>query len=60
MRDSFYSFSTDSSEKTEINQNNLKPETISFFPSFLINNSHLLSLKEKIKNISWEKEGKYL
>ena len=60
MRDSFYSFSTDSSEKTEINQNNLKPETISFFPSFLINNSHLLSLKEKIKNISWEKEGKNL
>ena len=60
MRDSFYSFSTDSSENKEINQNSLKPETISFFPSFLINNPLLLSIREKIKNISWEKEGIYL
>ena len=60
MRDSLYSYSTNSSESKEINYDSLKPETISFFPSFLINNTHLLSIKEKIKNVSWEKEGKIL
>ena len=60
MSDSLYSFSTESSENKEINYNSLKPETISFFPSFLINNTHLLTIKEKIKNVSWENEGKKL
>ena len=60
MSDSLYSFSTESSENKEINYNSLKTETISFFPSFLINNTHLLTIKEKIKNVSWEKEGKKL
>ena len=27
------------------------------YPSFLINTSHLLSFKQKISNITWEKDG---
>ncbi len=48
---------SNSNGKINWNQNKHKSESISIFPSFIINNKLLLSLKEKLKNISWEKDG---
>jgi hypothetical protein len=57
MRDILYSNSIELNNKIELTQKKNKSESISLFPSFIINNKLLLSLKEKLKNISWEKDG---
>ena len=57
MRDILYSNSIELNDKIELTQKKNKSESISLFPSFIINNKLLLSLKEKLKNISWEKDG---
>ena len=46
-------------KRININEINIIPENINY-PIFLINTTNLLSFKQKISNITWEKEGKNL
>ena len=47
------------SRRESLNDIKIIPENTNY-PSFLINTSHLLLFKQKISNITWEKEGKIL
>ena len=47
------------SRRESLNDIKIIPEN-SNYPSFLINTSNLLLFKQKISNITWEKEGKIL
>ena len=49
----------DENKSKEVKRINIIPENINY-PIFLINTTNLLSFKQKISNITWEKEGKNL